>query len=93
MTSLHANDYRWDLFISYAHEDKLSCAQPLAEKLMAFGLRVWFDVWCLKIGHSLRRRINDGLKQSKYAVVILSEHFFSKDWPQMELRPSSPNIG
>ena len=85
MSDSHTPIYRWDVFVSYAHEDLPSCAQPLAENLVSLGLKVWFDTWVLRIGDSLRRRINDGLRESEYGVVVLSQHFFAKEWPQAEL--------
>lgn len=37
------------------------------------------------MGDSLRRSIDNGLKSSKYGIVVLSEAFFKKEWPQKEL--------
>jgi hypothetical protein len=73
-----------DVFISHAWEDK-AFARPLAEHLRANGITVWFDEYELKLGDSLRRRIDDGLKHSRHGLVILSPDFFKKDWPQKEL--------
>jgi serine/threonine protein kinase len=39
----------------------------------------------LKLGDSLRQKIDQGLAESSYGVVILSRNFFSKDWAQREL--------
>lgn len=39
----------------------------------------------LKVGDSLRRSIDNGLKNSRYGVVVLSNAFFSKNWTQYEL--------
>lgn len=75
----------WDLFISHASEDKDEIARPLADKLVEAGLKVWFDEYELTVGDSLRRSIDRGLAQSRFGVVILSEHFFDKEWPQKEL--------
>jgi len=75
----------WDVFISHAWEDKESFARPLAEALEARGLRVWFDEFTLRVGDRLRRSIDHGLANSRYGVVILSPHFFGKEWPQKEL--------
>lgn len=75
----------WDLFISHASEDKDEIARPLADELMEAGLKVWFDEYELTVGDSLRRSIDRGLAQSRFGVVILSEHFFAKEWPQKEL--------
>jgi hypothetical protein len=74
----------WDVFISYASEDK-AVAKHLAEALQREGLKVWFDQFELSLGDSLRRKIDDGLLQSKFGVVILSPHFFEKEWPRREL--------
>jgi hypothetical protein len=39
----------------------------------------------MKLGDSIRRRIDDGLVRSRYGVVVLSQAFFAKNWPQYEL--------
>lgn len=75
----------WDVFISHAGEDKEAVALPLAALLAEAGLAVWLDKNELRLGDSLRRKIDDGLAKSRYGVVILSKAFFSKDWPQFEL--------
>lgn len=75
---------RWDVFISYARED-LEFATSLAHELVDVGLSVWFDQFALEAGDSLRRSIDMGLRDSRYGIVILSPHFFTKRWPQREL--------
>jgi hypothetical protein len=75
----------WDVFISHASEDKAAVARPLARQLEELGLRVWLDETQLKVGDSLRARIDEGLAQSRFGVVVLSPAFFGKKWPQREL--------
>jgi hypothetical protein len=75
----------WDVFVSHAGEDKEEVVRPLAEALQLRGLRVWYDEFELRIGDSLRRKIDEGLARSRFGVVVLSHHFFSKNWPQREL--------
>jgi hypothetical protein len=75
----------YDVFICHAGEDKDSVARPLANALRALGLAVWFDEFELKIGDSLRRRIDDGLTRSRFGVVVLSPAFFARRWPKREL--------
>ena len=75
----------YDFFISHATEDKEDFVRPLAEKLRALGIKIWYDEFQLKIGDSLRRSIDNGLRNSKYGVVVLSSSFFSKNWTQYEL--------
>lgn len=74
-----------DVFISHAWEDKDAVARPLAAALRDRGLEVWFDEYALQIGDSLRRKIDDGLRRSRFGVVILSPTFFRKGWAQYEL--------
>ena len=75
----------YDVFVSHASEDKEAVARPLAEKLRQLGLRVWFDEFELKIGDSLRRKIDKGLANSKFGVVVLSKSFIKKGWANYEL--------
>ncbi len=76
---------QYDFFISHAWEDKETFVAKLAEELKIRGAEVWYDSFTMKIGDSLRRKIDEGLKSSRYGVVVLSDHFFKKDWPQREL--------
>jgi hypothetical protein len=75
----------WDVFISHASEDKPTVAIPLAEALQERGVTAWLDKAELRIGESLRRRIDQGLAASRFAVVVLSPAYFAKGWPQYEL--------
>jgi hypothetical protein len=75
----------WDVFISHASEDKDVVARPLAEALRARGVKVWLDETELRIGDSLRRKIDRGLASSRFGVVVFSRSFFAKGWPQYEL--------
>jgi hypothetical protein len=75
----------WDVFVSHASEDKAAVARPLTDHLRERGLTVWLDDFELRIGDSLRRKIDAGLAGSRFGVVILSRSFFAKGWPQYEL--------
>ena len=75
----------YDVFISHATEDKDEIVRPLANELVSAGLRVWYDEFELRIGDSLRRKIDAGLAKSRFGVVVLSHAFFAKNWPQYEL--------
>jgi hypothetical protein len=72
------------LFISHASEDKADFVRPLAEALK-LHFAVWYDEYELTLGDSLLRRINAGLASCDYGVVVLSDSFFKKKWPQAEL--------
>lgn len=90
---IHGNPFKqdedfnpdYDVFISHASEDKDEVVRPLAHALKEAGLSVWYDEFELKIGDSLRKKIDKGLANSQFGIVILSKNFFRKGWTNYEL--------
>lgn len=74
-----------DVFISHASEDKNEIVRPLAVALRNAGLSVWYDEFELKIGDSLRQKIDRGLAKSRFGIVVLSKSFIKKGWTNYEL--------
>lgn len=79
------NYLEYDVFISHASEDKERVVRPLARALINQGLKIWYDEFELKIGDSLRRKIDGGLAKSRFGIVVLSKDFFKKGWTNYEL--------
>lgn len=73
-----------NLFLSHASEDK-PFVEELAEALRNAGHKVWLDKWVLKLGDSLREKIDEGLKECDYGVVVFSKVFFAKKWTNLEV--------
>lgn len=84
--SIH-EDYEkeYDVFISHASEDKDAVARPLAEALRSNGISVWYDEFELRIGDSLRRKIDKGIANSNFGVIVISRDFIHKGWTNYEL--------
>ena len=80
-----ASSDEYDVFISHATEDKEGIVRGLVSALQERGVEVWYDELELRIGDSLRRKIDQGLARSRFGLVILSHPFFAKNWPQYEL--------
>jgi hypothetical protein len=76
---------KFDAFISYASEDKEQFVRPLAHLLKALGYSIWFDEFELRVGDPLRERIDLGLSESRFGIIVLSNAFFLKQWPKWEL--------
>ncbi len=74
-----------DVFICHASEDKQEVAKPLADLLRNRDFEVWYDEYALKLGDSLAQKIDEGLANCRFGVVVLSPAFFTKIWPQREL--------
>lgn len=79
------SDKEYDVFISHASEDKEDVVRPLAKSLKEKGISVWYDEFELKIGDSLRRKIDQGLSKSRFGIVVISRAFIKKGWTNYEL--------
>lgn len=75
---------QWDIFLSYASEDKAAIAAPLAAALVRQGLQVWFDEVILSAGDRIRESIDSAVAQSRLAVVVLSQSYVRKNWTRYE---------
>lgn len=75
----------YDVFISHATEDKESFADELCDELQKAGIKVWYDAINISWGDSLRSKIDNGLRKSKFGIVIISKAYISKGWTQYEL--------
>jgi hypothetical protein len=82
--TLNEADVKADVFVCHASEDKESFVRPLVEELRQH-VQVWYDEFSLTLGDSLRQKIDQGLRSSRFGVVVLSKAFFDKNWPQYEL--------
>jgi hypothetical protein len=74
-----------DVFVCHASDDKDEIARPLAQALREQDLEVWYDEFMLDIGDSLPQKIDEGLIQCRFGVVILSPAFFGHGWRRYEL--------
>lgn len=77
-------DKEYDFFISHASEDKEEFVRVFADGLRNEGFSVWYDEFELKIGDSLRKKIDQGLSKSKYGIVVVSPDFMKKNWTEYE---------
>lgn len=74
-----------DVFISHASEDKPGLVNEFADALLGKGASIWYDVYELRAGDSLREAIDRGLSHTRFGIVVLSPAFFAKKWPRLEL--------
>lgn len=74
-----------DVFICHASEDKENVVTPIVDSFKDHGISYWLDRAEINWGDSLIEKINEGLSNSKYVIVVLSDSFLAKRWPQREL--------
>ena len=78
-----ADQFHYDVFLSHSSKDK-AVVRPLAERLRADGLRVWFDEWILKPGDNLPKKLDEALEESRVLALFMSANAFGSDWAQLE---------
>jgi len=76
----------WDVFLCHASEDKDTVVEPLVRALEAAGFRCWYDRGEILWGDSIIDRVEEGLRNARFVIVVLSPTFLSKRWPMKELR-------
>ncbi|MDP6634124.1 MAG: toll/interleukin-1 receptor domain-containing protein [Phycisphaerae bacterium] len=74
-----------DIFLCHASENKDEIVGPIAEALQQAGISFWYDEAEIVWGDSISHKVNEGLRKSRFAIVVLSAAFLSKSWPQREL--------
>ena len=83
MKTLELNQSMTFLFL--ISEDKDEVVRPLANALKNLGIKVWYDEFEMRIGDSLRRKIDKGLANSRFGIVVVSRDFIKKGWTNYEL--------
>ncbi len=71
-------------FISYNHADK-DFAGWLATELVAHHVAVWYDEWEMRVGDSLRRKVERGIDTAAYLIIVLSPDSVNSEWVSHEL--------
>ncbi len=72
-------------FISHDSRDKDDLVRDLAQELSRLMCPVWYDEYSLRVGASLRKSIETGLKETRKCIVILSPNFLSNEgWGKAE---------
>lgn len=85
--TINENEEEYDVFVSHAWEDKKDFVDEFVQALHMGGIKVWYDTTQMKWGDSMRAKIDDGLKKSKFGIVVLSPDYIKegKYWTKAEL--------
>ena len=84
---LDKSSEEYDVFVSHAWEDKADFVDELVDEMRKVDLKVWYDTNKLKWGDSMREKIDNGLRKSKYGIVVLSPNYIAENkyWTKAEL--------
>lgn len=82
-----SDEPEYDVFVSHAWEDKEDFVEEFVQALLDRNIKVWYDKAKIKWGDSMRARIDDGLRKSKFGVAVLSPNYLAegKYWTKAEL--------
>lgn len=76
----------YDLFISHANKDKEDLIEELYQSLNKLGIRIFYDKETLEWGDNWKDKILNGTKKSEFAIIVISENFFDREWTEKELK-------
>jgi hypothetical protein len=78
--------YNYDVFISHSSQDK-EVIEKIVSELNSNGISYWVDHEQILFGDSITNKIEDGLKNSKYILVALSNNLGKSNWCRAEYGP------
>ncbi|MFL5539783.1 MAG: toll/interleukin-1 receptor domain-containing protein [Longimicrobiaceae bacterium] len=79
-----SSDMPPSVFLSHTAVDK-PFVRKLAEVLRLWGCRVWFDEWEIEVGDSIVEKIEHGLAENDFLIVVLSRSSIESRWVRIEL--------
>lgn len=85
MATINANSKEYDVFISHANRDKSDYVDELYSALRKLGIRIFYDSEVLSWGDAWKQVILDGTERSEFAIIVISENFFGREWTEREL--------
>lgn len=75
----------YDIFLSHANADKENFVDELSASLEKLGIRIFYDKTSLEWGDNWKDRILEGTKKAEFAIIVISENFFDREWTEKEL--------
>ena len=75
----------YDVFISHASKDKADLVEELYQSLNKLGVAIFYDKESLEWGDNWKDRILNGTNKAEFAIIVISENFFDREWTEREL--------
>jgi hypothetical protein len=72
------------VFVSHSSKDK-SIVDRIVSDLKNHGISVWYDKFEIKAGDNIVEKVNEGLRDSKYFLIILSPNAICSSWVTEEM--------
>ena len=75
----------YDVFVSHANKDKIGYVNELKASLDKLGVSVFYDKDTLEWGDNWKDKILEGVEKAEFAIIVISENFFGREWTEIEL--------
>ena len=75
----------YDVFISHANKDKIEYVNELKQSLNKLGINIFYDKDTLEWGDKWKDKILEGVAKAEFAIIVISENFFDREWTEKEL--------
>lgn len=78
------------IFLSHSTKDK-KAVRKLAQDLRNAGINVWVDESEIRVGDSIAKEIQKGLRESDYVGIWLTQHAIESGWVEKEWQAKLPD--
>ena len=75
----------FDVFISHANKDKEILIDYMLVSHITLGAKFFIEIESLEWGDNWKDRILNGAKKAEFAIIVISENFFDREWTEREL--------
>lgn len=75
----------YDVFLSHASADKMGYVEELKQELEKLGINVFYDKDSIGWGDKWKDKILEGTQKAEFAIIVISENFFGREWTEKEL--------
>lgn len=75
----------YDVFISHASADKEEYVDKLKAALDKLKVKIFYDKDTIEWGDNWKNKILEGVEKSEFAIIVISEKFFGREWTEKEL--------
>ena len=75
---------KYDVFISHSSLDK-EFVRKLHNSLNKLDISIFIDEKEFKWGDNWKDKLYDSIKESEFAIVVISNNFFDREWTEKEL--------
>ena len=85
LTTIEKGLAMYDVFISHANADKALYVDDLKNSLDKLNIRIFYDKDTLEWGDNWKNKILEGVEKAEFAIIVISENFFGREWTEKEL--------